>query len=53
MTENDVNPPFNNDPMEKKKQIYQSPLVLTYNKLITDIDKIFSTNVNKEIDLLC
>ena len=27
MTENDVNPPINNDPMEKKKRIYRSPLV--------------------------
>ena len=27
MTENDVNPPINNDPMEKKKRIYRLPLV--------------------------
>ena len=27
MTENDVNPPINNDHMEKKKRIYRSPLV--------------------------
>ena len=34
MTENDVNPPINNDPMEKKKkQIYRSPLVNDYMNL--------------------
>ena len=27
LTENDVNPPINIDPMEKKKRIYRSPLV--------------------------
>ena len=29
MTENDVNPHIDNDPMEKKKRIYRSPLVYT------------------------
>ena len=45
MTENEVNPPINNDPMEKRNEFIDHPLYLSFNEVcIHCADQVVEAN---------